>query len=229
MMNEPKVIWWPHWEDKYIPSIYGLRKAFESSLANLSDGMPEAEEYLRSTEGADVPDEVANDAWNTAGDIQEHFSSVRQSMLSVMCVGLWHLLEQQILEIYRQRHLTDPERIKATSNHDAYHKQFNIENFKKRLKQQNDNWELEKLPSWPKLHELCLVANTAKHCFGHSADALFKIRPDLFEEPIGILSIAYFKDKLELSLFVTDNDLTEYFNAAEAFWPEFSEMIKPEG
>ena len=44
--------------------------------------------------------------------------------------------------------------------------------------------DLTQFPSWPVIEELRLVANTAKHAEGQSADQLRRIRPEIFHSPI---------------------------------------------
>ena len=81
--------------------------------------------------------------------------------------------------------------------------------------------------------ELKLIANTIKHAEGPSAGKLYKIRPDLFSNPIlqdesrmmtkrWVVSKPLFGE----DLYITLDDFTLFVEAVKGFWSEFAEIIE---
>ena len=90
---------------------------------------------------------------------------------------------------------------------------------------------MKSLSAWSKVNELRLVAKTVKHGSGPSSDELFKIRSDLFypncdtqehnSRPCLLRKPAAGED-----LYVTEQDIAAYFEAAISLWQEFSIKIE---
>lgn len=75
-----------------------------------------------------------------------------------------------------------------------------------------------------------LVANTAKHAEGDSAECLNQSRPDLFKPPD--LPQDFPRSRIHVDrplagrdLYVTPEELRLYFDALEHFWSDLSYMF----
>ena len=98
---------------------------------------------------------------------------IRQGMLNLFAVALYHMFEQQVARFHRRELLN----LYDWENNDS---EFRMRVFKKRL---NGDFgiNITTFPSWETVDELRLVANTVKHAEGGSAKDLFERRPDLFK------------------------------------------------
>ena len=78
-----------------------------------------------------------------------------------------------------------------------------------------------------KLHELRTAANAIKHGTGPAGDELAKLRPDLFG---GSAEVAPVPDFIYTplageDLYVSERDLSEWCDAAIAFWEKLSAIL----
>jgi hypothetical protein len=178
----------------------------------------------------------ADEYWDTSYDAETAenaatayymlMSGVRQSLINIATTGLYHLFEQQLLFFHRQQvlHLSEKNNKKL----------INLKELRIRLA--DGGIDIETLPSWPKIDELRLVANTVKHGEGESAKQLRAIRQDLFVHP-SLRDHSFFANSsgytyMPLSgedLFVEISDFQEYRNAILSFWDEFSAIILAKG
>jgi len=150
-------------------------------------------------------------------------TGVRQSLVNLAVVALYHMFEQQLLLFHRKQVLHPSEEDNISK--------IKFRELQRRLK--NGNLDIESLKSWAKVDELKLVANSIKHAEGTSADKLKGLRPDLFVNP-------YFREDdtqifhpsrvyLPLAgkdIYVTIEDLEEYRIALTSFWDEFGNIVK---
>ena len=172
-------------------------------------------------------------------------SDAKQGILNLFAVALHHLVEQQQLTVIREEFVEADETHegkkskspKFASKNDAL-RSFLSKNpkifaeFKVRMSA--EGIEIEKFPSCAKLDELRFLANTIKHAAGYSAEELRTKRPDIFVPPgitkLGLSSIetpSYlpFEPLSGQDIYVTRNDLEQYFDAADLFWRDFENAL----
>jgi len=179
-------------------------------------------EYTDPGDVADSAQDHGNSWWDT-------MNSLRQSMVNLLAAGLYHLIEQQL---------------SALSLDCAY----------KRVRDTRldivQNWysanlgiDLTSLSAWARIDELRLVANSVKHAEGPSAQQLRELRADLFQNPAfadirAEIGSGWLDRQEPLAmplagedLFVTENDLHNYYAAAVALFEgivEFCEARRDE-
>ena len=149
---------------------------------------------------------------------------VEQGLLNLYTVGLAHLLEQQLLFIHRRELLSFPE-----EEHDA--RLFKFEVMKERLKAADI--DIETFKSWPRIQELRLLSNTAKHADGKSCADLKRRRPELFtklfpgETDTGwVEHVPVYQPLIGEHLYVTRELYEEYAAAAKHFLVELAEALE---
>lgn len=127
-------------------------------------------------------------------------SSLRQTMTSLLAVGLHHLFEQQQAAL------------------------------SKRLGLAATNFRYEALESWPKVAELRHLANTIKHGEGSSATQLKSLRPDLFRESLLLGSKPAARQPLTGSdPLPTEKDIAEYADAICRLWNAAARSLRLAG
>ena len=154
-------------------------------------------------------------------------TGTRQAVLNYATAGLYHMLEQQLLLFHRRQVLSSSEENNV--------KLLKLSELKARLA--DGGICIDKLPSWPKIDELRLVANTVKHGEGDSAMRLREIRPDLFVPPslrAEIFTVGKDGKTRHMpwygeDLFVGSDDLRDNKDAALRFWSEFGQLILEKG
>ena len=170
--------------------------------------------------------DVAEMAKDHGITVYETMSGVRQGVLNVLAVGLYHLFEQQQLFFLRRWLLSRAEENRAL---------FKVAEFEKRLAE--CGVECRSFSCAGKLHELRMAANAIKHGTGPSGDELAKLRADLWTLDLLRLegddaesSRAAVPDSIYTplagdDLYVSERDLSEWCDAAIAFWEELSEIL----
>ncbi|HEX7049053.1 MAG TPA: hypothetical protein VF188_02485 [Longimicrobiales bacterium] len=181
---------------------------------------------LSAFAGPDTDPADLADAARDAGVIYYQLrSSARQALVNLFCVALHHLVEQQLLTLLRRELL-------PMSDEDN-RKLLNRPTVVAALRMQGI--DVEGFPEWKHLDELRLVANVVKHAEGDSSDKLKDRRPDLFtpeilrgepgSPPFGshgpVLNPMSGDD-----LYISDNDLADYFTFAEGFWRRLAEAME---
>lgn len=102
-------------------------------------------------------------------------NKIKQGLLNLFAVGLYHLFEQQLFKFYRHVFLKPEE-----ENGDN----LKIAGAEVKTCLKNNGIDLEQFSSWRFIDdELRLLANTVKHAEGESSRTLKKRRPGLFEDP----------------------------------------------
>ena len=143
--------------------------------------------------------------------------NVRQSLVNLFAVALYHLVEQQQLILIRRALIP-----MGSEEDDRWMKPFEFQAHLEIV-----GIRLAGRPSWEKLRELRLAANIVKHAEGDSAEKLRKLRPEMFFAPSlrenQIPASAgpphsLYKPLSGEDFFVTADDLQEYFGATEEFW-----------
>ena len=181
-------------------------------MAGFSNIADEAEEYANRTfesymqsVGEADPGDFAEEARDQAVEYYGLLEELRQSMLNLLAVGVYHLYEQHQNKL---KHL---------------------------LMERGDTLPaLDKLQGWTKVDELRLLANTVKHAEGSSAKKLQLIRPDLFvppllrDSPLGNHIAARSRTENPLGgkdLFVTENDIQDYRDAIRQLWESARSLV----
>tara|TARA_R110001592_G_scaffold360104_1_gene667945 strand:+ start:779 stop:1567 length:789 start_codon:yes stop_codon:yes gene_type:complete len=236
MIRKPSVsVIWEFWLDSYQPEIEDLREAlFEQLFASLPDASQKADELLNSFEGKVFPDEYGDYATESAAELYDRLTSVRQAVLNMATVMLWHLLEQQVLSLYRLQlvYLPKLNEFQASTGSNKHQNPRYFCDVKDQLI--HVGIDVETLPSYKKLDELRLVANSVKHGKGNAAEQLFEQRADLFAHPDSSVkggTVSPQPEDIERpaagnGIYVTIEDLAGYFDVAVSFWNEFGKMIE---
>jgi hypothetical protein len=145
-------------------------------LEKRADEVAEAafERYGAEPAGEDFNDDMgdfAERAHDQGIAFYQTMSAIRQSILNLLAVGLFHLVEQQLADLCRDASFDVPPpadtKIAVVAN--WYRDHFGL--------------DLSALPDWATMNELRLVANTVKHAEGGAAEGLRNIRPQLFQHP----------------------------------------------
>jgi hypothetical protein len=243
---------WSNWIRKVcIPEIEWTRRAIlEHMLPSIPDPATEADKtsdaiYYGDTEHFSFEEDMcslAEYAENQGMEVYDRLNSVRQASANMATVMLWHLLEQQMLVFHKRQVLTMREEKAALQNPEVKieipckkgkevteRKLLSLEEFHARLGA--GGCSMTSLPAWKKVKELHLIANTVKHGSGSSAKKLYKIRPDLFYPNCNIQEhnsrpCLLRKPAAGEDLYVTEQDIAAYFEAAISLWQEFSIQIE---
>lgn len=171
---------------------------------------------------------VAAEAAQDRGQIfYDTMVSIRQTSLNLFATGLFHLLEQQLANLCRDGafYTPPPRDTKLDEVAKWYRNNFNL--------------NLSILPSWPKIQQLRLLANSVKHGEGSSAEELRAIRPDLFQNPdlrelVRDFPEIYTAESVRLPLagediFVTTEVFSEFSTAANSLFAEIAEYFIAHG
>ncbi len=161
------------------------------------------ESYVESV-GEGEPGDFVEEATGQGAEYWSTLKALRQAVLNLLAVGLYHLFEQhleKVAGILRGRTQPLP--------------------------------DVTALSGWQKIYELRLVANTAKHADGSSAEKLRSLRPDLLVDPVlrgsplekHVLASRIDSPMGGKDLFVTVTDLTAYRDALRQFWEGVRSII----
>ena len=230
---------WGAWIRKFFISEieWTKRTVLEQMLPSIPDPVSESDKIsdeIWQTSMANYCDgddffSLAEYAREQSFKMYDRLNGVRQAAANMATVMLWHLLEQQMLVFHTRQVLTMHEEQAVRENTKERKKLFQLEKFHALL--DAGGCSMKSLSAWSKVNELRLVANTVKHGSGPSSDELFKIRPDLFypncdtqehnSRPCLLRKPAAGED-----LYVTEQDIAAYFEAAISLWQEFSIKIE---
>jgi len=210
-----------------IPSLPSPEREGEKAQA-------EAWQAVLSTpsDGSDDPADLAEWAFEQGAEVYMRWVSIRQAAVNIACVLLWHVLEQQMLFFHIRQVLTIGEEQGVRSDKDERKRLFSLTEFHRRLNE--GGCSMQALLAWPKIDELQLVANSVKHGLGRSLDRLHALRPDLLIPP-GIDDLEINMDRspswvekpaVGEDLYVRDEDLRAYFEAAKELWVQFAEAVE---
>ncbi|KQV88064.1 hypothetical protein ASC91_14620 [Pelomonas sp. Root1237] len=166
-----------------MPYVAGYTETVQTEILPVFSGLNERASRIAEAEFARLGAEPAShefdgdfgdfaDGAQEAGEaFYNTMDSLRRTSLTLYAVGLFHLLEQLLCDLCRDASfdVNPPSDTKLDVVADWYRRHFRV--------------DLRALPSWQRVDELRLVANTAKHGAGSSATQLRALRPDLFEDP----------------------------------------------
>ena len=223
-----------------IDSVFYLTTEFKSQLEAIVDTLENR--VLTNFENVESEaDKATDEAWNESmsqpaseyeyqdpGDLAESaqevgislyqlLAGVRQGIINLFAVALYHCFEQQIV-LFREQEL-----------------RFTVEQDKlgelNTLKCQLEylSIDITDFNAWEKITEIRLVANVTKHAEGHSADKLRLVRPSLFQEPlIGFdsFSLPVSQPLIGEGLYVSVQDINNYRDHLIGFWDELSEAMR---
>lgn len=220
--------WLPVFQDQFIPQLTAIIEVLEDRiLSGFKNIEKEAEdlsndrweEFMSSPgSGDEDPSEFAEIAEHAGVSHYILLSGIRQGILNLFSVFLYHMFEQQILLFHRKEVLSPQEENNV--------KLFNFKEFKKRLKEKGI--DIQKFSSWSKVYELSLVANAVKHAEGPSAQKLKSQRPDLFKNPdlldlglsFTISNTAIFLPLSGVDIYVSLEEVQVFKNALHDFYRE---------
>ena len=232
--------WDPFWlgafQTEFVPELQAIVDTLESRL------LPTIERGDIEEESSRIEDEAFERYMSMPGTGEEdpscladraaragisHYilmSGIRQGMLNLFTAALYHAFEQQIMFFHRKNVLCKEEEDESGK--------LRLSEFQSRLKE--CGIDITEFYSWPKIDELRLAANTAKHAEGGSSDRLREIRPDMFRNPcLSGLSEAMsgaasqvFQPLVGEGLYVSVQDIGDYRDHLVRFWLELAEAMK---
>lgn len=182
--------------------------------------------YHESLSGYDdEPDDasLAESAQDQAITYYETMYGIRQGIINMFAVGLWHLFEQQLADFVRHAILDNPRR--PTKNPD----------FTKTESLLRTEWgiDIALFESYAGVDELRLLANCAKHGDGASCTKLRGLRPALFSPfgkdigaDFGLGPLRVIAPLGGEALYLTPEGFKAYADAVKAFWTELSTKVR---
>src|SRR5258708_22579438 len=225
--------WADQFKRAFVPEVRALIETLETRLlptfANIKteEDAKEQEQWGRlgslPGDGSEDMADLAESAFDTGLAHYQTMVSIRQGLLNMFVVALFHLYEQHVMLFHRREVLEAGE-----ENDSRFLKHFV---FRERLR--GLGIDITSFASWPVLQELGLVANTVKHAEGDSSAKLHAQRPALFEPPelvgfsfAGLKSVArVFTPLMGDDIYVSLEDLKRYADAVVQFWEELSDAL----
>lgn len=191
--------------------------AYRGTISNLLVGIGDPEEKASQASDAYTSSDPQGDPDVTRAVEQaieqralDVLGPVRQSMLNLFAAGLFHLLEQLLASVCVGEGTATPP---PKDTKLAVLRKWYQKNFKFSLGN-----------ACPAINELRLVANVVKHGEGDSAQRLGKCKPELFEP---WESWHHYGNPLAGGdLFISDDNLEAYFEAAEHLLHQLSEHLE---
>ena len=231
-MGNSNSIWWGgHIKRVYIPQVRAYGNILETRLLPaFADLSKEADEIEKRhwEEPSDYfcgencdEGELAEHAFNEGLSHYQMMDGLRQGVVNMTAAALYHLFEQQIMELHK-RCLLDVREAKKVS----LHKMRVI--WQRLLAMDID---AKSFSCWESIDELRLIANTVKHAEGDSAVKLHTKRPELFVAP-SIRSIVGINGPMNVAapligdgLYISEDDVSQYTKSVEMFWNSLSELL----
>ncbi|MES2178507.1 MAG: hypothetical protein V4550_11665 [Gemmatimonadota bacterium] len=189
--------------------------------------------------GYDMAD-AAEDAHEEGLEHYQRLTSVRQGLLNLVATGLYHLFEQQAGTFTRRQLLTVHEERNEAFMRPLFKGSRMMAEMNARLLK--EGIDPSQLPTWHKVDELRLVANTIKHGPGGSAQDLYALAPLLFTSPdfrpgmpfadMGLRRLASAPKMPRVDrplggedIYITAEELTAYCESLVAFWHDLGDAI----
>ncbi len=236
LLRRNALFWAHHIRDVFIPDIDAFARCLVERLLPTFGKLEEEADRVeqdawdrpRYAEDVD-PADVVEDARNEALAFLDTMQGIKQGLINMFAVGLYHTFEQQLLLFHRRGLLRPHEQGKA--------RLWEIGEAKERLKDAGIN--IEKFTSWPPVKELQLLANTVKHADGRSCNELKALRPELFVRPRchdptpadeglrnAYLRAPVFQPLVGESVYVTREQFKDYAAAVHRFLEELAEALE---
>lgn len=225
--------WEYHFARVFVPEVRALVDTLETRLLpTFTNIKAEAdrkgdEEWKRLCalpgDGSDDMADLAEQAFDAGLAHYQTMIGLRQGLLNLFSVALFHLYEQHVMLFHRV------EVLKPGEGNNT--KLLKHSTFRERL--QTYGVDITSLASWTTLEELGLVANAVKHAEGDSSAKLRTVRPDLFEAPelagfdfVGLKSsVRVFTPLTGDDIYVSLQDLKRYADAVVRFWTELTDAL----
>jgi hypothetical protein len=223
-------LWEQYIRNQFIKQIELLYESIQNRLIPTFDNIEKEAEQISdekwdslcsSSHSPDIdPADLAERAREAGIDHYEMLSSIKQTLLNITAITLYHLFEQQIIFLLRRDVLhpsqeNDPQLMK-------------ISVFRERLLKKGI--DIYAFRSWDKVDELRVVSNSIKHGEGVSVTELRRKRPDMFKHPKlrnqpGIKTVPCATRPVYMpiagdDIFVVQADISEFKNALVDFWNE---------
>lgn len=233
-MSFPRLAWWI--DGRFLPEVSTFRSVVARRILpafeNIEDEAKEAraEALNRLSSGAGPDDDfasIAEIAFDSEITRYELLSATQQAMINLIAVAMYHQFEQHQITLVRRELIFD-----GTEDDES---RMNTRTFVHVLG--GEGIDVRTFPEWPKLTELRLVANVAKHAEGDSASKLEELRPDLFVAPAvrdmppftaWKIPRRVYKPLSGEDLYVTPSDLDAYFDAIIGFRQRLSSAVVPD-
>jgi len=227
-----------HWTDifnnEFTNQLNTIVDTLENRLLPVFDGIADEARKVSEDEwgrlmslpgsGEEDPSDMAEAAEQAGATHYESIYGIRQGVLNLFAVSLYHIFEQQLFFFARKEILPGGEGVRS--------KRFKVQDLQKRLLE--IGIDLNIFCTWKTVEELRLVANTVKHAEGDSATKLHKLRPDLFKHPEALGRSISGNEKIHRvyqpligdDLYISLPVIKEYKDALIRFWEELSDTIQ---
>lgn len=224
--------WVNHFRREFTPQLRVILEVLERRLLpGFADIEQEAEKvseevweaFMSATAtGEEDPGEFAEAAEQAGVSHYLLLDGIRQGMMNLFAAAIYHAFEQQVMLFLRKEVLHPSEENDPSL--------FSLSELRNRLRAHG--LDIAALPSWSKVDELRLVANTVKHAEGRSAQELHNKRPDLFQHPLIVgmpfarQSARVFQPLVGEDLYVPLEDVRKYCDSVVQFWNELGSALE---
>ena len=228
-------LWSEIFRTEFVPQLGAVSEALEKRMLPAFDGIDEEAHAVTEkawndfmampATGDEDPSDFVEPAQQAGVAHYMLLDGVRQGMINLFAAALYHVFEQQVLlflreELLNRREKGDPQL-------------FRLSVATERLGAIGIN--VKEFASWAKIDELRLVANTAKHAEGESAEQLRQTRLDLFEHPrtreigfsFGKVRRPLYSPLAGEDLYVSLTDIQQFRDSLIEFWRELEGAIQP--
>jgi hypothetical protein len=231
-MRQVGPFWAGYFRSIYIPEIETLAQCLVDRIVPAFNTLEEEassieeDEYERLSMLSGPDDDgsvIAEKAFEAGLDHYVRLRNMRQGIINMFCVGLYHLFEQHLFNFYRLEVLGISAEVDGNLSEEKVCKIF----------LDRAGIDIEKMKAWMIIDELRLIANTVKHADGYSSKKLKEAKPNLFVNPAlaGLPTLrskpgSVFKPMFGEDLYVTLEDFSSYVEAVKSFWLELADLIE---
>lgn len=224
------IFWADFIQDVILPRVFCLQEVFEHRILAAFEGLEEEAQQIRNREWErlihqpvgpddfDYGESIVEEAEEASITYYITVSSIRQTIINLFAVALYHLFEQELFFIFRNEVIPTPSESPELKEVVKWFKSSGI--------------DIERFRSWFKLYELRLVANTVKHADGKSSRKLKELRPGIFEPPDcpgwnkSLYPRQVFLPLAGEDLYLTSEEIQSYFEAIQNFWIELVDNLR---
>jgi hypothetical protein len=227
-MNQNGRFWRRYFRENFIPEIDIFARRIHHALpsdeevtetANIAEAASIDRQSYFADEDTD-PADLYESAHAEGVEVYSTVVHIRQGLVNLFAVGLFHLFEQQLFLFYRRALQT------------GKNTRLSIETVQVKLKDYDVDISL--LKPWSDISILKQVANCAKHSEGSEKDSCAKLRaikPEFFRSKLfGVESDwEYTESDQPLAgsgLFIQTAEFDGFASAVNSFWRELGEAIK---
>ena len=227
------LFWARYFQAEFVPQIRAITDALEKRVLPGFENIEEESNQVSEETwkkfmsmpgtGDEDPADFAEAAEQAGVSHYLLLDGIRQGMLNLFAVALYHAFEQQIMLFHRG------EVLKPAEEND--HALLTHSEFQSRLAR--SGVYIKTFSSWAKIEELRLVANVVKHAEGNSAKRLHTLRPDMFQKPHLVQlelpktrNSRIFQPLVGEDLYVSLTDIHDYRETLITFWQELSDAMQ---